>query len=142
MNGGAGTLLPSEHELGARHGETRNVVRDALTLLRDEGLIERRQGIGTFAVVARPEHSGSRMYFVGEDLDSGAATFETLAVDQLPASERVAERLRVTAGSPLVTVQRRTWLAELPFSLPSLRRGGSDCGWCGSQRRCPTCSQR
>lgn len=117
VNGDPGARLPSEHELCARHGESRNVVRDALGLLREEGLIERRQGIGTYAVVARPEHSGTRMYFVAEDLGSSNARFETLGVEQIPAPARVASRLLIDAGAPVVSIQRLTWLDDRPFSL-------------------------
>jgi hypothetical protein len=43
-----GGALPSEAELMIEVDATRNVVRDALNLLRDEGLIERLPGAGTF----------------------------------------------------------------------------------------------
>ncbi|MEV0786243.1 TSUP family transporter [Streptomyces sp. NPDC050423] len=40
-------MLPDERALGHVLGTTRNTVREALGLLRDEGLITRRRGIGT-----------------------------------------------------------------------------------------------
>jgi GntR family transcriptional regulator len=49
----AGRLLPSESELSAVHGVSRVTVRKALELLRDEGLIDSRQGFGWF-VAADP----------------------------------------------------------------------------------------
>ena len=48
----AGGLLPSEAELSARYGASRVTVRRALDLLRDEGLLDARQGFGWF--VATP----------------------------------------------------------------------------------------
>ncbi len=42
----AGTLLPSEASLGVDHGVSRVTIRKALEVLRDEGLIESRQGYG------------------------------------------------------------------------------------------------
>jgi GntR family transcriptional regulator len=45
---GAGHLLPSESELSAAHKVSRVTVRKALELLRDEGLIDSRQGFGWF----------------------------------------------------------------------------------------------
>jgi GntR family transcriptional regulator len=45
---GAGRLLPSEAELSDRYGASRVTVRRALELLRDEGLIDARQGLGWF----------------------------------------------------------------------------------------------
>ncbi|HEX6422450.1 MAG TPA: GntR family transcriptional regulator [Acidimicrobiales bacterium] len=44
----AGALLPSESELSAAYGVSRVTVRKALELLRDEGLIDARQGFGWF----------------------------------------------------------------------------------------------
>jgi GntR family transcriptional regulator len=45
---GAGRLLPSESELSRAHAVSRVTVRRALELLRDEGLIDARQGFGWF----------------------------------------------------------------------------------------------
>jgi GntR family transcriptional regulator len=43
-----GRLLPSESELSRAHAVSRVTVRKALELLRDEGLIDARQGFGWF----------------------------------------------------------------------------------------------
>jgi GntR family transcriptional regulator len=45
---GAGRLLPSESELSRAHAVSRVTVRKALEVLRDEGLIDARQGFGWF----------------------------------------------------------------------------------------------
>ena len=117
VNGSDWSRLPSEPELCARFRESRNVVRDALTLLKQEGLIERRQGRGTFAMISRPAHLGARMYFVGDDLEASTSSFETLAIEPMAAPADVADRLEVLPGSTLVSVQRRTWINRIPFSL-------------------------
>lgn len=43
---GAGRLLPSESDLGEAYAASRVTVRKALELLRDEGLVHSRQGLG------------------------------------------------------------------------------------------------
>jgi GntR family transcriptional regulator len=47
--------LPSEEELAREHGVSRNTMREALSLLVDEGLLRRRRGIGTQLVVERTD---------------------------------------------------------------------------------------
>jgi GntR family transcriptional regulator len=46
---GAGRLLPSESELGAAYAASRITVRRALDVLRVDGLVESRQGLGWMA---------------------------------------------------------------------------------------------
>jgi GntR family transcriptional regulator len=41
-----GSVLPSEADLGAAHGASRVTIRRALEVLRDEGLVNARQGFG------------------------------------------------------------------------------------------------
>jgi len=50
---GPGELLPSEHELAAKYGVARGTARQAIVLLRNEGLIDAVQGLGSF--VREPE---------------------------------------------------------------------------------------
>ena len=47
----AGRTLPSESELSASYEASRVTIRKALELLRDEGLVDARQGFGWFAAV-------------------------------------------------------------------------------------------
>lgn len=51
---GPGTKLPSEAELIEEYGVSRTVIREAVTRLRAEGLVETFQGRGSF-VLAMPE---------------------------------------------------------------------------------------
>jgi GntR family transcriptional repressor for pyruvate dehydrogenase complex len=52
--------LPGEHELAAMLGVSRPIVRDALSRLREQGLVYSRQGAGTFvsAKATRPTQLG------------------------------------------------------------------------------------
>lgn len=46
----AGDKLPSEHELARAFGVSRAVVREAIAQLRNEGLVDTRQGVGAFVL--------------------------------------------------------------------------------------------
>jgi len=49
-----GDKLPSEFELAADFGVARTVVREAISQLKYDGVIESRQGVGAF--VAQPDN--------------------------------------------------------------------------------------
>ena len=53
----AGAMLPSEGELGAQLGVSQGTARKALTELERSGVVERRQGRGTFVAVTTPERA-------------------------------------------------------------------------------------
>lgn len=59
---GEGTLLPgqklpTEHNLAQSFGVSRSVVREAIAQLRNEGLIETRQGVGAFVTEPDRRHA-------------------------------------------------------------------------------------
>jgi DNA-binding GntR family transcriptional regulator len=49
-----GNLLPTETELMARYSASRQTVREALRILRDQGLIVRRAGLGSVVIASEP----------------------------------------------------------------------------------------
>lgn len=50
-----GDKLPTEHELAKSLGVSRSVVREAIAQLRNEGLVETRQGVGAFVTEKAPQ---------------------------------------------------------------------------------------
>ena len=68
----AGRLLPSEADLGDTYGASRVTIRRALEVLRDEGLVDARQGFGWFVAVAPLRQSTARLGTIEDQLiDSG-----------------------------------------------------------------------
>ena len=57
-----------ENALGREFDATRNAVREALGLLRDEGLVERVPGIGTVVVREKYPHGLNRLMGLAETL--------------------------------------------------------------------------
>lgn len=112
-------VLPDERSLAARLDASRNAVREALGLLREEGLVTRRRGVGT--VVATPVygHGLDRLAGLAEALAGhGTVTSEVLAAE--PAAEppgEVAESLNLGAGATAVRVERVRRVDGEPVSL-------------------------
>jgi GntR family transcriptional regulator len=67
---GAGRLLPSESELSGAYEVSRVTVRKALELLRDEGLIDARQGFGWFVATDPVRQALGRLGTIEEQLGS------------------------------------------------------------------------
>jgi GntR family transcriptional regulator len=117
-----GDVLPSEWELVSSYRTTRGVVREALDLLRSEGLIDRLQGAGTFVIA--PERQIIPIEEVGgmvRHMDDGDARvrWELLEYETVPAPPLIAERLQVPEGSEVVYAERRQMLDGEPVVLRS-----------------------
>ena len=103
-----GSQLPTESELCELLGVSRTVVREALRVLEDDGLVVRRHGVGTF-VRNRPILKNLNFNFgITEMIESAGFKAGTshLAIKKETADQEKAEQLRVPEGTPLVTVER------------------------------------
>jgi GntR family transcriptional regulator len=112
-------LLPTEAELTVRFATTRNAMRDALDLLRREGLIERSRGAGTFIVVAKAIHRHDRLQPLAASIEDGyrRVTVDMLTARIQSAGETVANKLQIEPGSDVVFLERRLILDGSPISL-------------------------
>jgi GntR family transcriptional regulator len=110
-----GDRLPTEDELGRRFGVSRHTVREALRALREEGLIESRQGAGSTVVrPARPLYSYS-VSSIEELLQY--ATEARYAVERsgvVVADHALAERLDGTVGQRWLRVEGYRYIARQP----------------------------
>lgn len=70
-----GTRLPSEAQLCAEFAVSRTVIREAVAVLRAEGLVEARQGAGVFVLAAPPD---TGLPFADVDPESVASVVEML----------------------------------------------------------------
>jgi GntR family transcriptional regulator len=64
----AGRLLPSEAELSLQYGASRVTVRRALEVLRDDGLVDARQGFGWFAAATPVRQTLGRLGTIEEQM--------------------------------------------------------------------------
>jgi GntR family transcriptional regulator len=112
-----GDPLPSEALLAAEFGASRNVVRDVLTLLRAEGLVDRIPGAGTFVVSSKAVQGLDRLRGLAESFVTGCVVNEVLLGETVPATPTVAERLMLGAGAQVVALERVRLLDGQPLSL-------------------------
>lgn len=114
---GPGGLLASESELSKRFEVSRVTVRKALELLRDEGLVDSRQGFGWFAAIEPVRQRLNSLATIESQLgDRGMRTArQVLEFAFVESSPRVAEvlgcdqvlrvkRLNLANGSPFAVV--------------------------------------
>ena len=106
----AGRTLPSEAELSASYEASRVTIRKALELLRDEGLVDARQGFGWFAAVDPLRQSLGRLGTIEAQLADSGVHSERRILDFgfVAAPPRVRQRL----GVDTVLEVRRLNLAD------------------------------
>lgn len=98
-----GQRMPSESELMRRFSVSRMTVNRALRELQAEGLIERTQGVGTFAAALHKVASTLSIHDLQEDIESRGHRHEARV--QLhraePATSALGEQLGLALGAPV-----------------------------------------
>lgn len=106
---GAGTCIPSEHQLMEEFGISRGTVRKAIKALVDEGLLKKEHGRGTFVSEPHIVHpGGDRPFSFAESLAEQGISFETevLNKERIEATPEVAEKLQIKQGDPVLKLRR------------------------------------
>ena len=110
-----GALIPTEMSLANRFGVSRGTVRTALTRLAERGLLERKAGVGTRVLPAAPDSSIGAWRSFSREMARRNITVESflLEVRRLSAPTRIAQALRVAAGTGVLRLDRvRGWNKE------------------------------
>jgi GntR family transcriptional regulator len=125
-----GQRLPSEPDLAAQYDASRNTVRLAIALLTNQGLVVSRQGLGTYVhepakpftallsrITAPPveQHASAALPVVSPATDE--SEMARLVVETSPASQDVADRLKVAVGEPVVIRHSQYFIGDVPWQL-------------------------
>jgi GntR family transcriptional regulator len=114
----AGTgILPDERLLALQLRASRNAVREALNLLRDEGFVERRQGRGTIVTTPPPHRMQGGRGLVNSVAGGERVHYEALWHHDAPASATVAEQLGIAPGDAVLVLERLTSIDGVPTCL-------------------------
>jgi GntR family transcriptional regulator len=112
---GTGRLLPSESELSSSYQVSRVTVRKALELLRDEALIDARQGFGWFVATDPVRQPLARLGTIEDQLAALGRSSERRIVSF--GFVAAPERVRQVLGVASVLEARRVNLADgQPFA--------------------------
>jgi len=119
-NWGPGFHLPGELDLSQIFGVSRTVIRQALAELVNQGLIVRERGRGTF--VTKPKIRESLVQrltgFHHDMVDRGyEPETQVLELEITPASSRVASKLQIPEGEPVLKLTRKRSIEGVPIVL-------------------------
>lgn len=102
-----GATVPSEGELARELSVSRMTLRQALASLETEGLLERRQGVGTVVRFPKFRHETQRLSSFSDDMASRGlrSSSRILRVERVPPPAEVARMLRLDSADEV-------WLCE------------------------------
>jgi GntR family transcriptional regulator len=111
--------MPSESQMMEAFQVSRITIRQALGDLQKEGLIFKVAGKGSFVAKPKAFQNLSRLQGFGEAMaPAGHETFsQVLSTRRVAASEVVAQRLGLSAGTAVFELQRLRFLNREPISV-------------------------
>lgn len=102
--------LMTEQELSTAYGVSRITVRKAMEILSDEGIVVRRQGIGTFVAsrkLNRIFDKNNVLSFTETcEMNGSKASAELVSLEQKKASVSIAVHLGIKEGEKIICIRR------------------------------------
>jgi GntR family transcriptional regulator len=112
----AGRLLPSESDLSGEFGVSRVTIRKALELLRDEGLVDARQGFGWFVAGETVRQPLARLATIEDQMRASGVTPERRVLE-FAFEKAPADVARALGTSQILRVRRLNLADGEPFAI-------------------------
>jgi len=114
-----GEMLPSENQICKIYGVSRNTVQRALDELEKDGVLTRKQGIGTFLKEPKIEQAVSHFYSFSDAVAAQGKTHTAVVLQQeiVGATAKQAKALSMKTGESVVAITRLRMADGEPFVL-------------------------
>lgn len=116
----SGSRLPAEPELARKMGVSRATLREAMRTFEGQGLVRRRQGVGTFVVgQSKVIESGLEVLESIETLAHRIGlpvSMGEIQVKDIQANAEEADALHISEGDPLMKVSRVIHAEQRPVA--------------------------
>lgn len=116
----AGTLLPAESHFVNQLGISRGTLREAMRVLEEEGVVRRKQGIGTLICDTKNlirstldiNESVSEM-IIGKGMKPGS---KDTRIEKIRAHKEISEKLNINPGDPVISLTRVRTANKVPVA--------------------------
>ncbi|MGF1500057.1 MAG: phosphonate metabolism transcriptional regulator PhnF [Elainellaceae cyanobacterium] len=114
-----GDKLPTEMQLSERFGVNRHTLRQAIALLKSEGLVRVEQGRGTFVASTPIQYAIGKRVRYNEALKAQgkSSLFHFTQAIEVSASPSVAKALNIQQGQPVALLERLALANQEPISV-------------------------
>ncbi|MBD2562182.1 phosphonate metabolism transcriptional regulator PhnF [Nostoc foliaceum] len=114
-----GERLPTETKLAEQFAVNRHTIRQAIALLKDEGLLRVDRGRGTFVAAKTIRYAIGKRVRYNQTLKAQGwqVRFQLLRVLEVPADDAVAKGLEIPYGESVALIERLSFADEEPISM-------------------------
>jgi GntR family transcriptional regulator len=113
------TQIPSEEQLGKIFNVSKMTIRQALAKLVNDGVLERRQGAGTFVSEEKIERSGTKIFSLYEDIKNKNLEPSTQVLEKktVRPNKDVAQKLQLEKDDRIFKITRLRLANKIPLTI-------------------------